>query len=181
MKGLFRRKLCDDKLPHKRWTDIVPEVQLAMNKKQHSATKHSPFELLYGETKNTNFEERGYMKKKYIDEAKTNLHQTAAQMKKQYDKKSSETELNIGDKVYVKRNFVKKGASKKLSTMFYDLSDITECNHPIYKIKSISTQQEKWVHHNRLRKKGTLEDEEQDLNPKPKQRGTKQNIKRTPQ
>ena len=59
MKGLFRRKLLDEKLPHKRWTDIMPEVQLAMNQKQHSATKHTPFDLLYGETKNTNLEERG--------------------------------------------------------------------------------------------------------------------------
>ena len=160
MKGLFRRKLCDDKIPQRRWTDLLPEVQLALNQKEHSATKHTPFQLLYGELKNTNHEERAYMKNKSVKEAKSNLNQAAARMKKQYDKNSVETQLRIGDYVYVKRNFVKKGVSKKLSTMFYDLSTITEVNHPIYKIKSENTKQEKWLHHNRLKKRGILQPDE---------------------
>ena len=160
MKGLFRRKLFDKKIAHKRWTDLLPEVQLAMNNKTHAATKYSPFQLLYGELRNTNNEERAYIKKKYVDDAQNNLRETANRMKSQYDKHSSVISLKVGDQVYVKRNFVRKGVSKKLSTMFHDLSVIVESKHPVYRVKSNATKQEKWVHHNRLRKKGYFENSE---------------------
>ena len=157
MKGLFRRKICDKNIAQRRWTDILPDVQLAMNQKEHSATKHSPFQLLYGEVKDTNTEERKYMKDKYIRESQEKLKEASERMKRQYDKGAVITSLEKGDHVYRKRNFVKQGVSKKLSTMFYDLSIIIDSNHPVYKIRSLGSKEEKWVHHNQLRKRGTLE------------------------
>ena len=49
MKGLFRTKLNAERLPANRWPELLPDVQIAMNNKVHSATKHSPAELMFGE------------------------------------------------------------------------------------------------------------------------------------
>ena len=51
---------------------------------------------------------------------------------------------------------MKKGTSKKLSTVFDNLSTITETNHPIYNVKQLGSGKEGWIHHNRLRKKENL-------------------------
>ena len=173
MKGLFRRKVCDQKIPQRKWTDLVPEVQLAMNQKVHSATNSSPFQLMYGldkrhdtlkpqlqdnliENQDHNQEERKISKQEFIKEAQTNLEASAEKMKKQYDKTTSEKHLLIGDKVYIKREYVKKGMSKKLSTVYDNLSTVIEDNHPIYKVKQIGSGKVGWIHHNRLRRKETL-------------------------
>ena len=59
----------------------------------------------------------------------------------------------LGDQVYIKREWVKQGTSKKLSTVFDDLSTIIETNHPIYKVKRTGSGKEGWIHYNRLRRK----------------------------
>ena len=52
MKGLFCSKLLQKKLPQRRWTEVLPDVQLAMNSKKHASARYSPFELMYGENGN---------------------------------------------------------------------------------------------------------------------------------
>ena len=173
MKGLFRRKICDKNIPQRKWTDLVPEVQLAMNQKVHSATDASPFQLMYGEDRRFdtnkpqlqgpfsagnkyNQDERNLGKQIHINQAKTNLKAAAEKMKKQYDKSSSEEHYTVGDQVYIRREYAKAGTSKKLSTVFDNLSTITESNHPIYKVKQLGSGKKGWIHHNRLRKKENL-------------------------
>lgn len=185
MKGLFRRKIVDKKLPQRKWTDILPEVQLAMNQKVHSSTNLSPFQLMYGDSKRfdtrkpqmqgvfngppqeLNPEERSYSKLTHIENAKTSLASTAQRMKTQYDKKTSENHLSIGDLVYIKRESTKKGISKKLSTVYHELSTVVETSHPIYKVKRLGSGKMGWIHYNRLRKKGSFEhlDRKVDMQP----------------
>ena len=175
MKGLFRSKIAESSLPQRRWTDVLPEVQLAMNQKVHSSTNTSPFELMYGESKRhdskkpqlqhplqepttgTNPEERIANKRALIEKAQHTLASAAENMKSKYDKNTSQTLLSLGDMVYIRREYTKKGLSKKLSTVYHDLSEVIETNHPIYKVRNKSGK-EGWVHHNRLRRKTPFED-----------------------
>ena len=176
MKGLFRSKIADANLPQRQWTNIVPEVQLAMNQKVHSSTNTSPFQLMYGDSKrfdtrkpqlqNTflesseepTTEERCAAKQNSIEKAKERLASTAEKMKSKYDKNTKETLFSIDDLVYIKREQTKKGVSKKLSTVYHELSRVIDTNHPIYKVQRVNSGKTGWIHHNRLRKKVPFED-----------------------
>ena len=48
--------------------------------------------------------------------------------------------------------------SKKLSTVYHELSRVIEANHPIYKVQRVNSGKMGWIHHNRLRKKVPFED-----------------------
>ena len=156
IKGLFRSKIADGSLPQRKWTDILPEVQLAMNQKVHSSTNTSPFELMYGNGKRhdsrkpqlqrtfqepateSNTEERIFTKQTLIKEARNSLASAAENMTHKYDRNTSQTLFSVGDLVYIRREQTKKGLSKKLSTVFHELSKIVETSHPIYKVKNIN-------------------------------------------
>ena len=172
MKNIFRTKIADQKLPQRKWTDLVPEVQLAMNQKVHSSTNASPFELLFGKAKRFDTrapqlqntlqptqgldpEERGIVTESLVEIAKAKLAAAATKMKTQYDKNTSECDISVGDIVYIQREYTKKGVSKKLSTVYHEQSRVIDSNHPIYKVKRISSGKEG---NNRLRKKVTLKD-----------------------
>ena len=192
MKSLFRTKIEEEKLPQRKWTDILPDVQLAMNQKTHSSTDVSPFQLMYGNTErldtrnplllNTfnkptlNKEERAASKQSFINTAKTKLSSTAEKMKHQYDKSATDKPLSVGDLVYIKREQTQKGISKKLSTVYYDLSRVVETNHPIYKIQRVKSGRVGWVHYNRLRLKTMFEDQGVIVNVQPQFPGDPANI-----
>ena len=186
MKGLFRRKIADDNMAQRKWTDLVPGVQLAMNQKIHSSTGTSPFQLMYGDNKRfdttkphlqgtfapdqrLNTEERGYSKEMSIAKAQQKLKSTSEKMKTQYNKTISESVLSKGDLVYIKREQTKKGVSKKLSTTYHELSRVVEVSHPIYKIRRVNSGKEGWVHHNRLKKKTLFDDQNKMVESHPQQ------------
>ena len=61
--------------------------------------------------------------------------------------------------MYIKREYVQKGKSLKLSEVFHDLSKVVEANHSIYKIQRVRAGgKDQWVHYNRLRKKSLFDD-----------------------
>ena len=68
--------------------------------------------------------------------------------------------LQVGDLVYVRKNFTRKGESKKLSVLFHNLSQIIEEQNPFYLIQNLSNNKHSWVHHNQLRKKITLDSDD---------------------
>ena len=184
MKGLFRRKIADENMAQRKWTDLVPEVQLAMNQKIHSSTGSSPFQLIYGDSKrydttkphiqgtfaqdqHLDAEERSYAEKINIEEAKQKLKSTSEKMQTHYNRTVSETLLSVGDLMYIKREHIKKGLSKKLSTAYHELSKVVEANHPIYKIQRVNSGKVGWVHYNRLKKKTLFDDQNKRVTPQP--------------
>ena len=156
----------------KSWPELIPDVQLAMNNKCQASTKHTPFELMYGGNARTQYnavkvtdqnqqptcgvhplhEETELQKQTYIDAAQSNLKESAEKMKKQYDERAWQNAIEVGDQVYVKKHFVKKGESKKLSPLYDNLSVVVEADMPLLKIKNVSTGRVQWRHHNQLKK-----------------------------
>ena len=173
MKGMFRSKLAEKKLPPKSWPEVYPDVQLSMNCKPSTSTKYSAFQLMNGEEKhrqkhaisqleeiktpdcstNTLVEETSYTRSKNINEAKKNLQKSAEAMQRQYDKKATDFKFKCNDLVYRKKNYVKPGESKKLSVLYYDLSKIIEEKSPNYLIESVASKKRRWIHFNQLRLK----------------------------
>ena len=49
MKELVRKKLIEKHLPQYKWTEVLPETQLAMNTKVHVSTRFTPFQLVFAE------------------------------------------------------------------------------------------------------------------------------------
>jgi hypothetical protein len=177
MKGLFRTKLNAENLPANRWPELLPDVQLAMNNKTHAATKRTPAELMFGENMRRGRgrdathhhpkrpapdcsvsslnEEISDQKNANIQVAKDNLREAAVRMKKGYDQHIHEQAIVVGDQVFVKKNAVKPGESKKLSPLYHKLSEVMEVNMPLLRIKNISTGSVEWRHHNQLKKRNT--------------------------
>ena len=174
MKGLFRTKLASDNLPANRWPELLPDVQLAMNNKRHAATKHTPTELMFGETTrpirsddttmssnrkppecsaNSLNEETSLQKQFKIRRAQEHLQEAANNMKKHYDQSAHEYTVSVGDQVYVKKNAVRRGESRKLSPLFHNLSEVVEVEMPLIRIKNLSSGQIQWRHHNQLKKR----------------------------
>ena len=150
----------------------MPDVQLAMNTKKHASTKLSPYELMYGtEYKAPGIhnltgdkpspecstkalaEEIRYNANGKTEIAKDNLENNAIKMKKYYDKKAKDYELQIGDLVFQKKNFTKGGESKKLAPLYHKLSRIVEARPPTYRVEDISSKERKWIHFNQLKVK----------------------------
>ena len=172
MKGLFRTRLTSEHLPARRWPELLPEIQLSMNNKRHSSTKYTPFELMYGgnprtrNNKDTRLSEQGepecstanlqeetsIQKQSRVAKAQENLQAAAENMKKQYDTRVHQSEMQIGDRVYVKKNYVGKGESRKLSPLYDNLSEVIEVKMPILHIKNLSSGKIQWRHHNQLKK-----------------------------
>ena len=179
MKGVFRSKLMEKKLPQCKWPEVVPDVQLAMNTKKHASTKFTPYELMYGteyrknsnhhkllDNSNTNCkesdlaEELKFSMAQNVSKAKENLKKTADKMKMQYDRKIQENDLHIGDLVYIKKHAIKGGESKKLAPLYHSLSKVVDAKPPTYCIENVSNKARKWMHYNELKLKPKLVDEE---------------------
>ena len=172
MKGLFRTKLSSRKLTAKAWPELLPDVQLSMNTKRHASTKHTPFELMYGGSPRTRespvagandqqqpscgirhlHEETESQKQSQVKTAQTHLKEAAEEMKKQYDEHANQGILEVGDRVYVKKQYVSKGESKKLSPLYDNLSVVLEVDMPLLRIKNSSSGRVQWRHYNQLKK-----------------------------
>ena len=74
------------------------------------------------------FEEFEYCTERNIQVAKENLCKAAEKMKEQHDKKVTNSNLQIGNQVYVRQEYAKKGESKKLNPVYNQLSTIIESN-----------------------------------------------------
>ena len=57
----------------------------------------------------------------------------------------------VGDWVFIKRNYTRKGESRKLSPLYDNLSEVIEINMPLLHIKNLSNGKTQWRHHNQLK------------------------------
>ena len=123
-------------------------------KKRYDSRKPQLQYPLQEPTAEPDAEERIVNKRTLVEKAQNSLASTAEKMKSKYDRNTSQTLLSLGDLVYIRREHTKKGFSKKLSTVYHELSKVVDINHP----KNVKSGKEGWVHHNRLRRKTPFED-----------------------
>ena len=74
-------------------------------------------------------------------------------MKQKYDRKAHDVVINVEDEIYVKKQYVRKGESKKLNVVYHDLSRVLEVCAPIVKVQSVASGRVHWRHHNQLKLK----------------------------
>ena len=169
MKGLFRTKLNAKNLPANRWPELLPDVQLAMNNKTHTATKFAPAELMFGKklrrgdlavtgqldgttpqncSQEVLAEETLELKDQNIEKAQSNLKKAAERMKQSFDKHLSIQEIKMGDQALVKKNAVDRGESRKLGVRFHQPSEVIEVNMPLLRIRNKRMGKLQWRHHN---------------------------------
>jgi hypothetical protein len=147
------------------WDEWIPYAMYVYNTTSHTATGYTPFELVYGfrsilpstlhETPSTQ-----YSYDDYVLELKNRLqtaHSVARQKlilaktksKEYFDKDSQEFQVNIGDKVLLYDETVRRGRSRKLSAQWigpYEVIGVDRVNATIKKGRRAQK-----VHINRLK------------------------------
>jgi hypothetical protein len=147
------------------WDEWIPYAMYVYNTTSHTATGYTPFELVYGfqsilpstlhETPSTQ-----YSYDDYVLELKNRLqtaHSVARQKliiaktksKEYFDKDSQEFQVNIGDKVLLYDETVRRGRSRKLSAQWigpYEVIEVDRVNAIIKKGRRVQK-----VHINRLK------------------------------
>lgn len=133
--------------PLVKWYKFIPFVKTALRGLKHGATKYTPFEIMYNRSMNLPIE-RQLSFKKYLDteeranfdkqlwnvtwkEVKNNLEKHQEQTKKKLDKKAKLPELQIGQKVFVKKENLSHKESKIFTPRFkgpYEIVKLTGVN-----------------------------------------------------
>ena len=116
----------------KTWEDCLPHVEFAYNRSVHSATKYSPFEIVYGfnpltlldltllpvsERVNLDGKKKAEIVKQIHEKAKFNIEQRTEQYAKQANKGQHKLVFEPGDWVWLhicKEHFPKRRKSKLL-------------------------------------------------------------------
>ena len=148
------------------WDSWLPFATFTYNTTPHSATKFSPFELLYGHIPSlptsiqqpvkTNYTYDDFVanlkqKLQYSNQlARENLFQSKISSKENYDKRNLVRNFNVGDKVLLFDESVRRGRSKKLSSLWIGpytiIKKLSDVNYSIQKGKHKQT-----IHANRLK------------------------------
>jgi hypothetical protein len=143
------------------WDECVPYAMYVYNTTIHTATGYTPFEPVYGFQ--STFHETPspqYNYDDYVMELKSRLQTahdvakqkliTAKQKSKEYfDTKAKEIQIDIGDKVLLYDETVRRGRSKKLSSQWigpYEVIEVDKVNAIIKKGRRVQK-----VHINRLK------------------------------
>lgn len=150
------------------WDTWLPYAMFAYNTTPHTATKMTPFELVFGRQAElpTAVKQPPRLTYCYDDfaqelrerlraahqEAKEALDTGKEKSKIQYDKNAESMEFEVGDKVLLKNNVLRRGRSKKLTQPWIGPYEITEKNSDVnYTIRYGNKQKTQRVHINRLR------------------------------
>jgi hypothetical protein len=125
------------------WSKWLPIAQFCHNNQQHSATKHSPFFLNYGQHLRKGIEPLPTLTVLVVetllenimnarDKASIALKGAAERMKIQYDKNKQQSwRYKKGDKVYINAEHLPtQHASKKLDQKCYSLYEVMEAVGP---------------------------------------------------
>jgi len=147
------------------WDSWVPFATYVYNTTQHSATSFSPFELLFGRPSTLpsalkkppepryNYDDYGSELKGRLQtvhqQAHRSLIESKGKSKEHYDKTAGQTKLQVGDKVLLFDETVRRSRSCKLSVQWigpYTITDMDKVNATIARgRKSVK------VHINRLK------------------------------
>ena len=152
---------------------IIPDVMIAWNSKKHSSIGFTPYELMCGSRmvfhpygdglqksdssqKTTNselVEELNRNRENLVEKAQIYLKKNREKMKKQYDKKVFNSDISLGDIVFLRKNYVRRGETKKLDPLYEGMWEVIDIRDPNYLLKNRKTGKEKIMHHNELRRR----------------------------
>jgi len=147
------------------WDEFVPFAAYAYNTSEHSATGYTPFELVFGHPSSLPSALKSepspqYNYDDYVSElkgrlqtahhvAKKNLIASKVRSKDYYDKGTEEMKIEVGDKVLLHDETVRRGRSRKLSSQWigpYEVVEVNKVNATIKKGRKLIK-----VHVNRLK------------------------------
>jgi hypothetical protein len=118
----YIRHYVDEKM--RNWDEFIPYAMFTYNSTIHSSTKFQPYELVYGHpvkvphtlSRNPqpcyNYEDYTFELRRKLQEAsliaRKNLIDNKEKSKTVYDRKQNEIDINIGDKVFIKKSRSKR-------------------------------------------------------------------------
>lgn len=148
------------------WDEWLPYAMFTYNTTPHSATRFTPFELMYGRqaeipTSLKTEPKLSYAYDDYVQElrerlratntmAKENLGLAKERSKETYDKRTRPVEFQIGDKVLLYDETIRRGRSKKLMSQWIGPYRIIEKNSGVNYTIKVRKKTIK-VHANRLK------------------------------
>lgn len=148
------------------WDEWLDFAMFSYNTTNHTSTKFTPYELIFGYTPNLPSSiirpvELKYTYEDYLDNltlklrkshelAKTNLLESKVVSKKYYDQKINDTVFLEGQLVYLQNEQTKKGQTKKLTQNYNGPYKILEINSPVNCTILVNKKPIK-VHMNRLK------------------------------
>ena len=137
IREITRTLLQDEELSQTSWRQLLKEITFALNTSVSTATKWTPYQVLYGknavlpidvliDTPSKNYPSdlpivSAYTSEwkerlaKIYDVVRNNLHESREMMKKQYDKKKNVNTYRLGDMVWLTNIYFKSGDIKKLA------------------------------------------------------------------
>ena len=174
VREILRTSLLDTKMSQKEWRKILPSTTFAVNSTESCSTKCIPFKVAHGRaptlpedialgvrerlelrdsTSASQYaEETAFALNTTFQRVARELGVTREKMKRQHDKNVRINDLNIGDKVWIKRKFYKTGESRKLAPRkdgpYTVISKLP--NGVNFHVKNDSSRKEKIVHHDRM-------------------------------
>ena len=74
-------------------------------------------------------------------------------MKKQYDKKVFNSDISLGDIVFLLKHYVRRAESKKLNPLYEGIWEVIDIRGPNYLLKNSKTGKETVMHHNELQRR----------------------------
>ena len=147
------------------WDEWMPFAAYAYNTSEHSATGYTPFELVFGHPSSLPSALKSepspqYNYEDYVSElkgrlqtahhvAKKNLIASKVRSKDYYDKGTEVMKIEVGDKVLLYDETVRRGRSRKLSSQWigpYEVVEVNKVNATIKKGRRLIK-----VHLNRLK------------------------------
>lgn len=148
------------------WDEWLPHASFAYNTTPHTTTKFTPHTLVFGREPDlpsslSNAPQFKYTYESYIDSlkyklqksgeiAKENIQNSKEKSKTNYDNKIKEFNFNLGDMVYLKREVLSSGQSKKLTSNYegpYEIIKINSRTNVTIRVRN----KPKVVHVNRLK------------------------------
>ena len=160
----LRHYIQENQLNWDLWIDLCI---FSYNTSEHTSTKYTPYELMFGQKPNipSNFYREpqfSYTYDDYVTELKFKINQNFSQArqnilvtkekeKQHYDKKSQSVLFKVGDMVYLSNDMSRPNRAKKLSPAYTGPYKIVEQNSPVNFTIQISNKRTVMVHSNRLK------------------------------